>query len=221
MHTFHLLSGECTITLEDLQLQLELPVDRPVMIRSIVATDWSDVCEQLLRRALDTIYGAQINMNLLKINFVGLDMESSEVEKEQHARAYILRIIGGLLMPNKLRNLVHLRWLLKLVDFREQWLDAPTAIMGVVPTAILRPRADYLYTFSPQQDEDNVYIDYDFSTDEKSIVYVIGVWDTIYLYAYTDSVTNTHDIIVPLRWTNYQPALQPSLQPLVRRMDKT
>ncbi|MBA0857223.1 hypothetical protein Goshw_009124 [Gossypium schwendimanii] len=26
-HTFHLLCGECTITLEDVQLQLRLPVD--------------------------------------------------------------------------------------------------------------------------------------------------------------------------------------------------
>ncbi|MBA0686627.1 hypothetical protein Goari_014219, partial [Gossypium aridum] len=28
-------------------------------------------------------------------------------------------IIGGILMPNKSRNLIHLRWLLKLVNFRE------------------------------------------------------------------------------------------------------
>ncbi|MBA0611934.1 hypothetical protein Godav_012584, partial [Gossypium davidsonii] len=56
-HTFHLLCEECTITLEDVQLQLGLS-------------------------------------------------------------AYILQIIGGYLMPDKSRNLVHLRWLLKLIDFR-------------------------------------------------------------------------------------------------------
>ncbi|PPS14494.1 hypothetical protein GOBAR_AA06081 [Gossypium barbadense] len=32
--------------------------------------------------------------------------------------SYILQIIGGYLMPGLSRNLVHLRWLLKLVDFR-------------------------------------------------------------------------------------------------------
>ncbi|MBA0872483.1 hypothetical protein Goshw_014804 [Gossypium schwendimanii] len=46
-------------------------------------------------------------------------MDLGEVQKEQHTRAYIFMIIGGFLMPDKSRNLVRLKWLLKLVDFRE------------------------------------------------------------------------------------------------------
>ncbi|MBA0875546.1 hypothetical protein Goshw_026199 [Gossypium schwendimanii] len=42
----------------------------------------------------------------------------TEVEKIQYAQAYILEMIGGYLMPDFSRNLVHLMWLLKLVDFR-------------------------------------------------------------------------------------------------------
>ncbi|MBA0660125.1 hypothetical protein Goklo_012177 [Gossypium klotzschianum] len=38
-HTFHLLCGECTITLEDVQLQLGLPVDRSVLTRSAQSAD--------------------------------------------------------------------------------------------------------------------------------------------------------------------------------------
>ncbi|KAG8497119.1 hypothetical protein CXB51_008269 [Gossypium anomalum] len=38
--------------------------------------------------------------------------------KEYDMLAYILEMIGGYLMPDLSRNLVHLRWLLKLVDFR-------------------------------------------------------------------------------------------------------
>ncbi|MBA0850509.1 hypothetical protein Goshw_000423 [Gossypium schwendimanii] len=34
MHTFHIPCEECTITLEDVQLQLELPVDGFVLTRS-------------------------------------------------------------------------------------------------------------------------------------------------------------------------------------------
>ncbi|KAK5818538.1 hypothetical protein PVK06_023479 [Gossypium arboreum] len=109
----------CTITLEDVQLQLRLPVDGPIGIGSVVAADWRDVCEQLLMRVLDKIFGARIDMNWLKRNIVELNAESREVEREQHARAYIFRIIEGLLMLDKSRNLVHLRWLLKFVDFRE------------------------------------------------------------------------------------------------------
>ncbi|MBA0798402.1 hypothetical protein Gohar_008994, partial [Gossypium harknessii] len=68
---------------------------------------------------LETIFGAQIDMNWLKRIFCRLDEDSTKVQREQHARAYIFIIIGGLLMPDKLRNLAHLRWLLKLVNFRE------------------------------------------------------------------------------------------------------
>ncbi|MBA0795795.1 hypothetical protein Gohar_006630 [Gossypium harknessii] len=56
---------------------------------------------------------------LVKKKFSGPDEDSTEVQREQHARVYILIIIGGLLMFDKLRNLIHLRWYLKLVDFRE------------------------------------------------------------------------------------------------------
>ncbi|KAK5811244.1 hypothetical protein PVK06_026568 [Gossypium arboreum] len=85
----------------------------------VVIVDWKDVCEQLLRKVPNTIYGVRIDMNWFKINFGGLDTESNEVEREQHTRAYIFMIIEGFLMPNKSQNFVHLRGLLKLVNFSE------------------------------------------------------------------------------------------------------
>ncbi|MBA0556031.1 hypothetical protein Golob_026172 [Gossypium lobatum] len=36
--------------------------------------------------------------------------DSSEIQREQHARTYILMIIEGLLVPDKSRNLIDLRW---------------------------------------------------------------------------------------------------------------
>ncbi|MBA0761433.1 hypothetical protein Gotri_024085, partial [Gossypium trilobum] len=44
--------------------------------------------------------------------------DSTEVERIRYARAYILEMIGGYLMPDLSQNLIHLKWLLKLVDFR-------------------------------------------------------------------------------------------------------
>ncbi|MBA0798103.1 hypothetical protein Gohar_008733 [Gossypium harknessii] len=38
-HTFHLPSGECTITLEDINLQLSLPVDWDVITEPVVSID--------------------------------------------------------------------------------------------------------------------------------------------------------------------------------------
>ncbi|MBA0876602.1 hypothetical protein Goshw_009152, partial [Gossypium schwendimanii] len=80
-HTFHLPCGERTITLEDVQLQLRLPVDGSALTESS-------------------------------------GNDSVEVERIRYARAYILEMTRGYLMPDLSRNLVHLRWLLKLVDFR-------------------------------------------------------------------------------------------------------
>ncbi|MBA0783623.1 hypothetical protein Gotri_001313 [Gossypium trilobum] len=76
-------------------------MDELVVTGLVVATDWRDVCEQLLGRVSETIYGARIDVNWLKRNFSGLYVESSEVQREQHSRTYILMIIGDLLMPDK------------------------------------------------------------------------------------------------------------------------
>ncbi|KAG8477465.1 hypothetical protein CXB51_031030 [Gossypium anomalum] len=75
-HTFHLPCGECTITLEEVHLQLGLPVDGDAITGSVHSADWGALCYELLGAILDNING------------------------------------------DLLRNLVHLRWLLKLVDFR-------------------------------------------------------------------------------------------------------
>ncbi|KAK5803000.1 hypothetical protein PVK06_030637 [Gossypium arboreum] len=43
-HTFHLPCEECTIALEDVQLQLELPVDGSVLTESVQSADWGAIC---------------------------------------------------------------------------------------------------------------------------------------------------------------------------------
>ncbi|MBA0779927.1 hypothetical protein Gotri_004097, partial [Gossypium trilobum] len=117
-HTFHLPCGECTITLEDVQLQLRLPVDGSVLTKSVQSADWRAICYDILGTILDNIYGGWIEMGWLRDTFLEPRNDSTEVERIQYVRAYILEIIGGYLMPDLSRNLVHMRWLLKLVDFR-------------------------------------------------------------------------------------------------------
>ncbi|MFQ6671302.1 hypothetical protein Gotur_035895 [Gossypium turneri] len=58
-------------------------------------------------------------MKWLEDNFQTIEASASDVEKEQFAGAFILRLIGGLLMLDKSLNLVHLRWLLLLADLKE------------------------------------------------------------------------------------------------------
>ncbi|KAK5844618.1 hypothetical protein PVK06_000758 [Gossypium arboreum] len=57
-------------------------------------------------------------LQMLRNNFAELAEDSTEERRERYAQAYILQIIGCILIPDKLQNLVHLRWLLKLIDFR-------------------------------------------------------------------------------------------------------
>ncbi|MFQ6645301.1 hypothetical protein Gotur_020156 [Gossypium turneri] len=57
-------------------------------------------------------------MSWLRDTFSEPGNNSTEVERIRYARVYILEMIGGYLMSDLSRNLVHLRWPLKLVNFR-------------------------------------------------------------------------------------------------------
>ncbi|MFQ6646681.1 hypothetical protein Gotur_020497, partial [Gossypium turneri] len=63
MHTFHLsICGECTITLEDINLQLGLLVDGYPVTRSVQSGDWGAVCYELLGVIPEKINGGRIEM---------------------------------------------------------------------------------------------------------------------------------------------------------------
>ncbi|MFQ6663922.1 hypothetical protein Gotur_031227 [Gossypium turneri] len=116
-HTFYLPCGECTITLEDMQLQLGLPVDRSALIESVQFANRGAVCYDLLGAISDNIYEGQVEIGWLRDIFPEPRKDSTKVERIRYVRAYILEMIRGYLMSD-LSGIVHLRWLLKLVDFR-------------------------------------------------------------------------------------------------------
>lgn len=176
-HTFHLPYRECTITLEDMKLQLGLPVDESALTGSVQFAYWRAVCYDLLGAILDNIYGDRIKIGWLRDTFPELRNDSTKVERIRYVRAYIFKMIGGYLMSDVSRNLIHLMWLLKLVDFRVasefSWGSAVLATLyqemcrATLPTKakirdcllllqswarlhfpFLRPRVDHPYTFS-------------------------------------------------------------------------
>ncbi|MFQ6637334.1 hypothetical protein Gotur_013821 [Gossypium turneri] len=57
-HTFHLPCGECTITLEDVSLQLGLPVDGKPVTGTAQSSNWEAVCYELLGAIPDKMEGA-------------------------------------------------------------------------------------------------------------------------------------------------------------------
>ncbi|KAK5840041.1 hypothetical protein PVK06_008908 [Gossypium arboreum] len=94
---------------EDVQLQLRLPVDGYAVTGSASSTDWEAVCYELLGAIPDTINGGQIEMGWLRDTFLEPDNDSIELRRIRYARAYILELIRGYLMPDLSRNRVHLR----------------------------------------------------------------------------------------------------------------
>ncbi|MBA0667951.1 hypothetical protein Goklo_000946 [Gossypium klotzschianum] len=84
-HTFHLLCSECTITLEDVALQLGLLVNGPVVTRLVVVPSKEDLCEAFLGKVLRKFQGGQVNMKWLEYNFKDLPPDAIDVVKEQFA----------------------------------------------------------------------------------------------------------------------------------------
>lgn len=108
-HTFRLPCGECTITLEDVHLQLGLPVDGHPVTGSAQSSNWKAVCYELLGPVPDKTDGGKVEMGWLRTIFLGPNANSTEIERIRYARSYILQIIGGYLMPDTSRSRVHLR----------------------------------------------------------------------------------------------------------------
>ncbi|MBA0854630.1 hypothetical protein Goshw_002815, partial [Gossypium schwendimanii] len=84
---------ECTITLEDVQLQLRLPADGSILTGFAQSVHWGVVCYDLLGAILDNIYGGQIEMGWLRDTFLEPGDDSTEVERIRYARAYIIEMI--------------------------------------------------------------------------------------------------------------------------------
>ncbi|MFQ6656770.1 hypothetical protein Gotur_026729, partial [Gossypium turneri] len=84
-HTFHLPCGECTITLEDVNLQLGLPVDGCPVTGSVQSGNWGAVCYELLGAIPENINGGRIEMGWLRETFPDPDDDSTELEKIRYA----------------------------------------------------------------------------------------------------------------------------------------
>ncbi|KAF1865059.1 hypothetical protein Lal_00004433 [Lupinus albus] len=67
------------------------------------------------------IVGQRIQMSWLDSTFQQLPDDATEIVIDQHARAFILRMIGGFLMPDTSGSRVHLMYLLMLEDLSETY----------------------------------------------------------------------------------------------------
>ncbi|XP_019442244.1 PREDICTED: serine/threonine-protein phosphatase 7 long form homolog [Lupinus angustifolius] len=119
-HTFRFPCGEATMTLEDVAYQLDIPIDREV-VTGVTSTDWEALCIRLLGVVPvgNELMGQRVKLTWLERTCRDLPDNANDIIIEQHARAFILRIIGGFLIPHTSGNRVHLMYLPLLEDLTE------------------------------------------------------------------------------------------------------
>ncbi|MFQ6651633.1 hypothetical protein Gotur_023884 [Gossypium turneri] len=117
-HTFHLPCRECTVTLEDVALQLGLPIDGSPVTGVSAFTDPAALCYQLLGDSPEDgeSYFFGIKFTWLKAKIGQLSTNASECELMCAARAYIMHMIGAVLMPDANGDSEHLMYLPLLAD---------------------------------------------------------------------------------------------------------
>ncbi|XP_012442182.2 protein MAINTENANCE OF MERISTEMS-like [Gossypium raimondii] len=142
-HTFHFPCGECTVTLEDVALQLGLPIDGSPVTGVSSFTDPAALCYQLLGDSPGEgeSYFSGIKFTWLKAKIGQLSATATEGELMCAARANIMHIVGGVLMPDANGDNVHLMYLPLLADLSTvssySWGSA--VLMHIFPRSLTSP----------------------------------------------------------------------------------
>ncbi|XP_017621007.1 protein MAINTENANCE OF MERISTEMS-like [Gossypium arboreum] len=92
-HTFHLPCGECCITLEDVAVQLGLPIDGNAVMGVSSISRPATFCYELLGLSPSVEKFASLRLSWLKANFEYLPSTVNEWEVMQAVRAYIMHLV--------------------------------------------------------------------------------------------------------------------------------
>ena len=121
-HTFHMPHGEITITLQDVEVILGLPVDGDAVTGS-TQKNWMSVCEEFLGfRPITQEQHKELNGQRILIKRLleqvanPLPPNAEEDELHKYARCYILALLGDTIFMDKSGDRVHLMWVQQLED---------------------------------------------------------------------------------------------------------
>ncbi|XP_008444031.1 serine/threonine-protein phosphatase 7 long form homolog [Cucumis melo] len=109
---------ECTITLQDVAVQLRLPVDREPLIGSL-RYNLKVICKDILGVVPSDMKGQRLSLLWLAEQFEELPSDVDVVSVQRYARAYIMQLIGGFLFAYKSNTLVHCMFLKFVFDFNQ------------------------------------------------------------------------------------------------------
>ncbi|XP_030937953.1 serine/threonine-protein phosphatase 7 long form homolog [Quercus lobata] len=116
--------GEVTITLQDVEVLLDLPVDGDAITGSTQKV-WANVCQEFLgfqpinQEQHKQLTGQRILINrLLQQVAAPLPSNAEEDQLHKYARCYILALLGDTIFMDKSDDRVHLMWVQQLEDLR-------------------------------------------------------------------------------------------------------
>ncbi|XP_050280432.1 serine/threonine-protein phosphatase 7 long form homolog [Quercus robur] len=119
-HTFHLPHGETTITLQDVEVLLGIPIDGEAIVGTTDLT-WAAECQSMLGIATNgtLLKGQRIQIKkLLEKIDEGLPNGVAKVVVHQYERYYILALLANTIFADKFGDRVHTMWLQMLRDLR-------------------------------------------------------------------------------------------------------
>ncbi|CAN1132732.1 Serine/threonine-protein phosphatase 7 long form homolog [Linum perenne] len=119
-NTFHLVSGEATITLEDVEVLTGPPTTRSPLLVSPNERPITDICEQWLGVAPppSAIQGRTVRVSWVKRLF-GRLLDGAPVEVVTfHARAYMWVLVAGVLLADRNRDHIKVHILQLIGDLR-------------------------------------------------------------------------------------------------------
>ncbi|CAN0906909.1 Serine/threonine-protein phosphatase 7 long form homolog [Linum grandiflorum] len=116
-NTFHMYHGECTITLQDVVHLTGLPVtDDALYVEYEKDTNWAAIVEEVLGKSPGGHLKGdrRVKMGWLHDHFYSCTdvADDDETQLLQYARAYMLSIIGGFMLPDKSSAYMHCKYIL-------------------------------------------------------------------------------------------------------------
>ncbi|XP_039131778.1 protein MAIN-LIKE 2-like [Dioscorea cayenensis subsp. rotundata] len=171
-HMFNFTCGETAITLEDVALLLSLPINDLEVLGQTSGLG-SAVCAELLGVVppAEQRKGQSITLTWLEETFGMLPYDAGQRQIECYARAYTLRLIGCVLMPDMSQNMVHLKWLPLLRDFieagRYNWGSACLATLYRISS--ISPRTRAFVSFPLAQRWEHIEVDDDSCSNKHNV----------------------------------------------------
>ena len=113
MHSFHLPHGEMTITLQDMEVIMGVPIDGLLVVGFTRMDDWGDLYAEFLGhrspnrqvgagKNIAVMEGPKVKAKWLKEQFSNpLSADATKVLMQPYARFYILGMLGGMLFMDK------------------------------------------------------------------------------------------------------------------------